>query len=251
MADVSIVLVYPDVLGTYGDGGNARILAQRLRWRGVGADVVTVTVGTPLPRTGDIYVLGGGEDAPQALAATDLRADGGLTAATERGAAVLAVCAGLQVLGTTFRTSDGVRTGVGLVDADSTEGLPVRAVGELVVDPLLPPTGEQQAGAQHVARLSGYENHASATRLGPGVSPLGRVVTGIGNGDDAHTDGFVVGRVLGTYLHGPVLARNPDLADLLLSWVVGPLAPLDDSEALGLREERLAAATPAGRRRRA
>jgi CobQ-like glutamine amidotransferase family enzyme len=236
MADVAIALVYPDLLGTYGDGGNAGILAQRLLWRGIGADIVTVHLGDQLPRTCELYVLGGGEDRPQALAAAELRRAGALAAAAARGAAILAVCAGLQVVGSRFLTSDGISEGVGLVDAETVRGLPVRAVGELAVDP---------DPALGLPRLSGYENHAGATRLGPGVRPLGSVTSGVGNGDGDGADGFVAGRMLGTYLHGPVLARNPEVADLLLSWVVGTLPALDrdavDAEARGLREERLTA----------
>ena len=232
-AEVSIAVVYPDLLGTYGDGGNARILAQRLRWRGIGASVLTVTSGTPLPDSCDIYVLGGGEDAPQSLAAETLRAEGALSRAVDGGAALLAVCAGFQVVGTRFRTSEGVRDGVGILDADSAEGLTRRAVGELVVD----------AGLD--VPLSGYENHAAMTRLGAGVQPLGPVEVGVGNGTPERLDGAVTGRVLGTYLHGPVLARNPEIADLILGWVVGDLPPLDhphvDADAEDLRRERLTA----------
>ena len=236
---IDIALVYPDLLGTYGDGGNARVLAQRLTWRGIPARVVTVHLGTPLPHSCAIYTLGGGEDAPQSLAAAELRAEGALAAAVDSGAAVLAVCAGLQVIGTRFRTADGFVDGVGLVDVETLSALASRAVGELVVD------AEPGRG---LARLSGYENHAGATTLGPGVAPLGRVASGVGN--DGRFDGFVAGNILGTYMHGPVLARNPDMADLLLRWAVGELPPLErpdiDAEAEGLRQERLAAAARSG-----
>lgn len=249
--EVSVAVVYPDLLGTYGDGGNAVILAERLRWRGISAEVVTVPLGTALPASCDIYVLGGGEDGPQSLAADELRREGTLIRAASSGSAVLAVCAGLQVIGSRFLTTDGIRDGVGLVDAETVRGLRVRAVGELVVDP---------SPALGLPRLSGYENHAGITRLGSGVEPLARVVSGVGNGTEDSVDGFVAGHVVGTYLHGPALARNPELADLILGWVVGALPPLDpelDREARGLRAERLAAveagrtsSTRAGSRRR-
>jgi lipid II isoglutaminyl synthase (glutamine-hydrolysing) len=236
MADIAVALVYPDLLGTYGDAGNARILVERLRWRGIGAEMVTVRLGQPLPAACEVYVLGGGEDRPQALAAAELRAGGSFPTAVDRGAAVLAVCAGAQVIGTRFLTADGICEGVGLVDLETSRALPTRAVGELAVDP------EPSLG---LPRLSGYENHAGATRLGAGLRPLGRVVSGVGNGAGGHDDGFVTGHLVGTYLHGPVLARNPELADLVLSWVVGDLPPLPradvDDESRGLREERLAA----------
>jgi len=236
VADVAVALVYPDLLGTYGDAGNARILVERLRWRGIGAEMVTVRLGQAVPSGCELYVLGGGEDRPQALAAAELRASGALAAAIDRGAAVLAVCAGVQVVGTRFLTADGICDGVGLVDLETEHALPIRAVGELAVDP------DPSLG---LPRLSGYENHAGATRLGPGLRALGAVASGVGNGGGGHDDGFVQGKALGTYLHGPVLARNPELADLLLGWVVGDLPPLGreevDAEARGLRAERLGA----------
>lgn len=237
---VGVVLLFPDLLGTYGDGGNAAILARRLAWRGVPAEVVTVLSGDPVPAAAELYVVGGGEDLPQALAARQLGADGPLHRAVEAGAAVLAVCAGLQILGTSFVGPEGTASpGLGLLDCASTQGRGPRAVGELVVAADLP----------GVPTLSGYENHAGVTTLGPGAAPIGRVVHGTGNGDGT-TDGARCGRVLGTYLHGPVLARNPALADHLLASVVGPLAPLDDAESEALRAERLGAARQVTRGRR-
>jgi CobQ-like glutamine amidotransferase family enzyme len=229
MADaVRIALIYPAVLGTYGDGGNAVVLTQRLRWRGIKADLLSVEIDQPLPEQADIYVLGGGEDSAQTLAVSRL-ADGSLRRAADRGAPVFAVCAGFQILGETFLVGDGeVHPGLGLVDCrtDRLEG--PRAVGELLVD----------ADAAAVGVLTGYENHGGRTLLGPAAKPLGAVRSGVGNGHGG-VDGAVQGSVVATYLHGPALARNPALADHLLSRVVGPLAPVDDTAANDLREERL------------
>ena len=240
---ITVALLFPDLLGTYGDSGNATILAQRLRWRGHPADVVTVRSGDPVPEQADVYVVGGGEDLPQSLAARQLGRPGPLHRAVDGGAAVLAVCAGLQILGTSFVGPDGVEAdGLGLVDCRTVRGVGLRAVGELVVDP----------GADSgLPALTGYENHGGVTTLGPEARPMGRVRSGVGNGDGSGTDGITAGHVVGTYLHGPVLARNPALADLLLSWVVGDLAALDDTDSEALRNERLAAAdseTPARER---
>lgn len=235
---IGVVLVYPDLLGTYGDSGNAVILAQRLRWRGQPAEVIVVHAGETVPDSCDLYVLGGGEDLPQALAARDLNTHRPLHRAVERGAAVLAVCAGLQVMGTSFVGPDGVdRPGLGLLDCVTVRGGRQRAVGELVVQPTAEPT---------LPTLTGYENHGAVTQLGPGARPAGRVISGVGNGAGDGTDGAVSGRIWGTYLHGPVLARNPALADHLLSLIVGPLEPLDDRESEDLRQERLQAAHAAG-----
>lgn len=227
---VRIALVFPELLGTYGDGGNAVVLAQRLRWRGLPAEIVRVGIDDALPRGCDIYVLGGGEDAPQMLATSRL-ADVGLAHAVELGASVFAVCAGLQVLGQSFTGSDGKQhAGLGIIDC-STRPKGARQIGELVVEPT----------AFDLPLLTGFENHGGITELGPGAAPLGRVKVGHGNGVGA-VEGVVSGRVLGTYLHGPALARNPALADLLLSWTVGALEPLDEPIIDRLRNERLAAA---------
>jgi len=224
------------VLGTYGDSGNAQVLCQRLRWRGFDAEVVPVGLGEPVPSTLDAYLLGGGEDGAQALAAAHLRKYPGLRRAVAAGAVVFGVCAGLQVLGTRFRGSDGVdHEGLGLLDL-STEPGERRAVAELTA------TSSALLGREP---LTGFENHLGVSKLGPDSEPLGQVQRGTGNGDG--TEGAVTDRVVGTYLHGPALARNPALADLLLSWTAGhPLGPLPLPEVDRLRGERLA--TPRRRR---
>ncbi len=227
---LAVVVVHPDLLGTYGDGGNGVVLAQRARWRGIAAQVVHATSDAPLP-AGDLYCLGGGEDAAQTASAAILRANGALVVAVERGTPVLAVCAGYQIVGRTFAGSDGrPLAGVGLLDVTTVKGTGRRAVGEVLAQPL-------DAG---LPVLTGFENHGGLTTRGARAEPLARVVAGVGNGDG--TEGAVSGRVIGTYLHGPVLARNPALADLLLSWATGAeLGPLDDAEEVTLREERIAA----------
>ena len=242
---VSIGLLFPDLLGTYGDAGNAAILAARLRWRGIDSEVLTVRAGQAVPTGCQIYVVGGGEDLPQSQAARQLgagRDDGPLRRAVDGGAVVLAVCAGQQILGRTFIGPDGQATpGVGLLDCTTAPGSGRRMVGEIIVDP---------APDLALPTLTGYENHAGVTVIGPEARPLGTVRTGAGNGGGSGVDGVRSGKVLGTYLHGPVLARNPALADLLLTWAVGTLAPLDDSESEDLRAERFRAVAGAGRGRR-
>lgn len=230
---VRLVVAYPEVLGTYGDNGNATVLAQRLRWRGESVERVDVPLSDPLPGDGDLYVLGGGEDDAQVLAAQRLRAGGVLAKAVGRGAVVFGVCAGLQLLGRTFLRGDGrAEPGAGVLDAVSDRKPGARAVGEIVARPHL----------DGLPVLTGYENHGGRTILGPDAAPLATVEAGVGNGTDDRAEGAVAGRILCTYLHGPVLARNPALADLLLGWVLGrPLPPLDDDEVEVLRRERLAA----------
>jgi CobQ-like glutamine amidotransferase family enzyme len=235
---VRIVWIYPDLLSTYGDQGNALIMAYRARQRGHAVERVDVRSDQPVPDSGDIYLIGGGEDRPQRLAAQRLRRDPGLPRAVDRGAAVLAVCAGYQLMGHEFHDDvDGVQAGLGLLDVTSGRAA-TRCVGEVVadVDPALglPP-------------LTGFENHAGATTLGGGARPLAtRVRVGHGNAPGAGTEGAYAGRVVGTYLHGPVLARNPAVADLVLALALGEdtpadLSPLDDTWHERLRAERLAA----------
>jgi lipid II isoglutaminyl synthase (glutamine-hydrolysing) len=230
-----LVWIYPDLLSTYGDRGNLLVLERRARLRGLPAEMIEVNSDQRVPVDGDIYLMGGGEDLPQVLATRRLIADGGLTRAARRGAVVFAVCAGYQVLGTRFGGADGESLpGLGLLDISSGRG-ERRGVGEILadVDPAL-----------GVPRLTGFENHQGVTQIGPNARPLARTVTGVGNGDG--TEGAYAGRVLGTYLHGPALVRNPGLADLLLTWAVGrqlpPVAPQAEELALRLRDERLAAA---------
>ena len=225
---VTIVSVFPGLLGTYGDTGNEMALVHRLRARELPVEVVRVEPGSPVPTSGDIYLLGGGEDRAQALAA-DLIGPA-LRRAVDAGATVFGVCAGFQVLGEAF--SDSSRTtyaGLGLLDV-VTEPLPRRAVGEAIVACALP----------GMASVVGFENHRGGTRLGAGAEPFGRVVAGVGNALTPGTEGAYSGRVLGTYLHGPVLVLNPALADFLLEGVVASLPPIDDALALRARAQRLA-----------
>jgi lipid II isoglutaminyl synthase (glutamine-hydrolysing) len=228
-----VVWVYPDLLSTYGDRGNLLVLSRRAALRGIEVEAIEVNADEPVPTQGDIYLLGGGEDLPQILAANRLRQDGGLARAAGQGAVVFAVCAGYQVIGDSFGGVEGEPVaGLGILDISSGRG-DRRGVGELVAD-VDPSLG--------VPRLTGFENHQGVTRIGPAARPLARVSLGVGNGDG--TEGAFAGKVLGTYMHGPALARNPGLADLLLSWAVGQLPPLEpDAEewASRLRSERLAA----------
>jgi CobQ-like glutamine amidotransferase family enzyme len=239
MTTLRIVVVYPDLLGTYGDGGNGLILARRAAWRGTEVELLQSPSDVPLPDA-EIYCLGGGEDGPQVRAARSLIDDSTLSRRAAGGAVVLAVCAGYQIVGKSFPGADGApHEGVGLLDIVTAKGEGARAVGEVVAD---------VTGAS-LPTLTGFENHGGRTTLGPDAVPLARVTAGIGNGDGSGTEGAVTDRVLGTYLHGPVLARNPALADLLLAWALDTedLAPLDDGAVEALRLERLAAVGKSGR----
>jgi len=244
--EVSIGLLLPDVLGTYSDAGNATVLAQRLRWRGIAVTVHTVTARDAPPLSCEIYLLGGGEDRAQQFATRWLRDKPKLLDALAERAVTLAVCAGMQVLGESMTDPDGrEHPGVGLLDL-TTSPRRTRAIGEAVVQCNLPEVG----------MLTGFENHRGATALGPGLAPLGEVVTGVGNGAEHAVEGVLTEHIIGTYLHGPVLARNPALADHILARVTGrPLQPLDLPDLPAVRQSYLggsgASRRPLRRARRA
>jgi lipid II isoglutaminyl synthase (glutamine-hydrolysing) len=234
---VRVGLVYPELLGTYGDRGNAVVLVQRLQWRGHDAELVEVAAGESIPDSLDVYLFGGGEDDPQVMASAGMRASrDAIDRARAGGAAVLAVCAGYQLIGHSYEAADGeILDGLGLVDAVTRAG-PNRLIGELVVEPDAP-----------LPTLTGFENHGGRTTLGAGERPLGRVLAGGGNGDGG--DGVLGERLVGTYMHGPVLPRNPALADHVLSWIVGDLEPLDSTREEQLRAARLHAGSARGVRK--
>ncbi len=232
---VEVVLVYQSLLGIYGDRGNATVLMRRLAWRGYDAVLTTVEPGDPLPPNGDVYLLGGGEDAAQISAVNALRRDGTIYRAVDRGAAVFAVCAGYQILGRSFTVgdNDAVTEGLGLLDVTTTRG-PVRAVGELL-GRWIGHDGEEQW-------ITGFENHGGYTRLGPDAEPVTTVEVGVGNCGDG-TDGARSRTVLAIYPHGPALARNPALADHVLELALRTELPaLERPEIIELRRQRIAAA---------
>ncbi len=228
---IRVAHLYPEYLNIYADRGNIAVLARRAALRGHKLEVEAVGVGTPLePGEHDLVYVGGGQDREQALIAPDLaaRADA-LTEAVAGGAALLAVCGGYQLLGRGYRGRDGsLLPGAGLFPHETVAG-ERRMIGDVLLECELVP-GERRT-------LAGFENHAGRTRLDPGAEPLGRVLAGFGNDGESGLEGCRVGRALGTYLHGPLLPRNPWLADLLLAWALAhasggdppDLDPLDDS----------------------
>jgi lipid II isoglutaminyl synthase (glutamine-hydrolysing) len=241
---VSVVALYPELLGTYGDRGNALALGYRIRARGMRMRLVEVSPGQRAPRSADIYLLGGGEDAARLLALQALRTDENVARALNAGATCLAVCAGFQLLSGAFADRDGhAISGLGVLDARCGRLTGPRAVGEVVADPTALPS---------LPTLTGFENHQGSAVLGPHAQPLGRLRRGIGNGDGAY-EGAVQDNIVATYLHGPVLVRNPGLTDYLIERSTGPLAPFCDEAVERMRRERLRAALgqPRGRRRMA
>jgi CobQ-like glutamine amidotransferase family enzyme len=234
-----IVDVYPGSMFPQGDLGNLRMLEHQARRRGIEAETVSAPIGDPLPE-GDLYVLAGAEDEDQPAVARRLAEEGTLVRAATAGKVVVGIGAGYQILGRSFDTPVGATTeGLGLLDVRTTLG---EHVDIRVVTRPSPRFG--------LPALVGYEWHRGRTTLGPEAEPLAEVEIGVCNGGDPPTDGAVQGRVLGTYLHGPLLPRNPELADLLLGWALGAeLEPLESAFAGRAREERIAEAREVWRKK--
>jgi len=235
---IRIGLVFPQLLGTYGDRGNAEVLAWRLRRRGHRAQVVELPAPGAIPAGLDAYMLGGGEDLNQAAAVKLLlgRQGRGLRVALAGGAPALAVCGSLQLLGTTYLDGAGRRVpGLHLLDLE-TVAAGARCVGEVV------------ARLPDGSLLTGFENHGGRTRLGGTAEPLATVLRGHGNNGDDGTEGIRKGNLVATYLHGPVLARNPALADALATAVLkrrgdaAALEPIEPDPGQVLHDARLRAA---------
>jgi lipid II isoglutaminyl synthase (glutamine-hydrolysing) len=203
--------LYPEYLNIYADRGNIAVFRRRAAARGLELTVEAVSVGDEL-RAGehDLLYIGGGQDREQELIAPDLAARGqALREAVGGGAALLAVCGGYQLLGRFYRGRSGAELpGAGLFPLQTAAG-ERRMIGDCLLECELEP------GVRRT--LAGFENHAGVTRLDDGAEPLGRVVAGFGNDGESGFEGARVGTAVGTYLHGPLLPRNPWLADWLLA----------------------------------
>lgn len=203
--------LYPELLNIYADRGNIAVLARRAALRDVELEVRAVSLRDRLDEESvDLYYLGGGQDRDQAVAAPDLAAKApAIRAGLEGGAALLAVCGGYQLLGRSYRDAKGRELpGAGILPLETVAG-DRRMIGDVLLE------CELESGTCRT--LAGFENHAGRTRLDPGAEPLGRVLAGFGNDGESGLEGCRVGRALGTYLHGPLLPRNPWLADWLLA----------------------------------
>ena len=221
MTVIRVGHLYPDYLNIYADRGNIAVLAERTRRRGHELDVRALGMGEAVPVGEiDLFYVGGGQDREQALVSHDLvRKGAALRAAVEGGAVFLAVCGGYQLLGRSYRGRDGVELpGIGLLPLQTVAG-ERRMIGDVLLD-----------CAWAGQTLAGFENHAGRTHLDEGAEPLGRVLAGFGNDGRSGFEGCRWRRAYGTYLHGPLLPRNPWLADRLLGEALGvELEPLDDA----------------------
>ena len=230
MTTIRVGHLYPDYLNIYADRGNIAVLARRAAWRGHDLDVTAIDLSDLIrPGEHDLYYVGGGQDREQLLVAGNLAAKAEpLHEAVAGGAAMLAVCGGYQLLGRGYRGFHGEEMpGVGLLPLETVAGTR-RMIGDVLIE------CELDLGVRRT--VAGFENHAGRTVLDPGAQPLGRVLAGFGNDGESGFEGCRSGRVIGTYLHGPLLPRNPWLADWLLAQAlahrtgVGPteLEPLPD-----------------------
>ena len=218
-----VLSLYPELMNIYADRGNIAVLRARCEWRGIGFEHLGVTVGDALdPDSADLFYMGGGQDRDQAAVAVDMAETkrDALHSAADRGAVVLGVCGGYQLLGESYQMGDETLPGVGLVDLKTVREPGERLIGNCAIE------ADLGTGPRTIA---GFENHGGRTYLGPEAEPLGRVLSGHGNnGKDGH-EGVRRGNVIGTYLHGPLLPKNVWLADRLIEMALGiELDPLDD-----------------------
>jgi lipid II isoglutaminyl synthase (glutamine-hydrolysing) len=226
MPELRVCALYPDLMNIYADRGNLLVLERRCRWRGIGFELKSSSLGDSLdPDGADLYYMGGGQDRDQQLCALDLaevKRDA-LHAAAARGAVILGVCGGYQLLGHSYQLGEETLPGIGLVDLVTVRSDEPRLIGNVAIEVELEP------GVSKV--LAGFENHGGRTRLGSGERPLGRVLKGHGNDGRSGFEGVRRGNVIGTYLHGPLLPKNAWFADWLIATALGidgPLIPLDD-----------------------
>ncbi|MGI8440236.1 MAG: type 1 glutamine amidotransferase [Thermoleophilaceae bacterium] len=215
--------LYPDLMNIYADRGNIAVLRARCEWRGIGFELAASSLGEHLdPDAHDLLYIGGGQDRDQVAVAHDLveTKREAILAATERGAPLLAVCGGYQLLGTSYELGEEHVPGIGLAELRTVREEGPRLIGNCAIE------ADLGTGPRVIA---GFENHGGRTYLGPGAEALGRVVRGHGNNGADGTEGVRVRNAIGTYLHGPLLPKNAWLADHLIELALDvELAPLDD-----------------------
>ena len=233
--EIHLVHLYPREMSIYGDLGNTRCLAARIRRHGYACVVHDHHPGMPFPETAHLLVGGGGQDSGQTRVEEDVRLIGPrLRSLAADGAAMLMICGMYQMFGHTFITHEGVEVeGVGILDV-TTRGLSRRMIGGVVLDTAF-------------GQVVGFENHSGATVLAPGQEPFGTVAVGHGNDGASGTEGARSGNVIGSYLHGPLLPANPAVADALIAAAVERATGrafepeiLDDSLATEARTRQIA-----------
>jgi lipid II isoglutaminyl synthase (glutamine-hydrolysing) len=225
MPTLRVCSLYPELMNIYADRGNIAVLRARCEWRGLGFEHAGVSLAEPLdPDAYDLFYMGGGQDRDQAAVAHDMAETKreALHAAAGRGAVMLAVCGGYQLLGHSYELAGETLPGVGLVDLTTVRGAGPRLIGNCAIE------ADFGRGPQVIA---GFENHGGRTYLGAGEEPLGRVLAGHGNNGRDGFEGVHRGNVIGTYLHGPLLPKNVWLADRLIELALDQeLEPLENDD---------------------
>jgi lipid II isoglutaminyl synthase (glutamine-hydrolysing) len=238
-----VCALYPDLMNIYADRGNLLMLERRCAWRGIGWRLHESGLGETLADQHDLYYIGGGQDSDQRRCAGDLAEHKApaLRSAAARGAVVLGVCGGYQLLGHSYELAGETIPGIGLLDLRTARSDGPRLIGNIAL-----------RSAEGV--IVGFENHAGRTRLGPGQEPLGAVLRGHGNDGRSGFEGARSGNVIGTYVHGPLLPKNSWLCDWLTARALGvapaDLGPLDDAFEVAAHAGALAAAGIGARARR-
>jgi CobQ-like glutamine amidotransferase family enzyme len=227
--ELRLLALYPEQMNIYADRGNLLFLRRRCEWRGIRLEYAATGPGESFePGAHDFLYLGGGQDRDQRAVAADMVAGKreAVTSASESGAVLLAVCGGYQLLGHSYQLGEERLPGIGLVDLETVRAPGPRLIGNVAIEVDL------GGGPRTVA---GFENHGGRTRLGPGETPLGRVLEGFGNNGEDGLEGVLKGNTIGTYLHGPLLPKNAWLADELIARALEhrygerpELEPLDD-----------------------
>jgi len=223
-ATLRVCALYPELMNIYADRGNIAVLRARCEWRGLGFELAASTLGETFdPAAHDLFYIGGGQDRDQIAVAEDMQATKrtGLHSAADRGAVVLAVCGGYQLLGESYVLGERELPGVGLVDLRTVREEGERLIGNCAIE------ADLGSGPRVIA---GFENHGGRTHLGSGERPLGRVLKGHGNNGSDGFEGVRRANVIGTYLHGPLLPKNVWMADRLIELALEiTLEPLDDA----------------------
>jgi lipid II isoglutaminyl synthase (glutamine-hydrolysing) len=213
-----VCALYPELMNIYADRGNLIVLERRCAWRGIGFELRSSSLGERLDGNAhDLFYIGGGQDRDQRLCAEDLIASkrDGLHTAAARGAVVLGVCGGYQLLGHSYTLGGQEIPGVGLLDVHTVREDGHRLIGNVAIEVRLERAGAQTPTEARV--LAGFENHGGRTHLGAGQQPLGRVLKGHGNDGGSGMEGARAGNTIGTYLHGPLLPKNVWFADWLIA----------------------------------
>lgn len=235
-----IAALYPDLLSIYADRGNLMVLERRGQWRGIEVRISAISLGETLDQERfDLFYLGGGQDADQVRVGEELAGSKGeaLRAASDRGAVILAVCGGYQLLGHWYEMDGEQIPGAAVLDVTTVRAQGPRLIGNVAIETSLP-------GMPGNQMLAGFENHGGRTLLGEGQTPLGRVISGYGNDGESGYEGAMVRNTVGTYLHGPLLPGNVWFADWLVGRALGEsqLQPLPDAMEARAHDAALVAA---------